>query len=92
MAVIFVLANAYELLSDSSQIFYIWQLIDDIFLIWPHGLTALQQIIDHLNTVHPTIYNLYNISSILQTYFFFLFLLIDLKFYIHVYLYAMPIL
>ena len=29
--------------------------IDDIFLIWPHGMDSLLEFIQHLNTVHPTI-------------------------------------
>ena len=29
--------------------------IDDIFLIWPHGMGSLLEFINHLNTVHPTI-------------------------------------
>ena len=29
--------------------------IDDIFMIWPHGMDSLLKFIDHLNTVHPTI-------------------------------------
>ena len=29
--------------------------IDDIFLIWPHGMNSLTKFIKHLNTVHPTI-------------------------------------
>ena len=29
--------------------------IDDIFLIWPHGMDSLLKLIDHLNIVHPTI-------------------------------------
>ena len=29
--------------------------IDDIFLIWPHGMVSLLEFIDHLNSVHPTI-------------------------------------
>ena len=28
--------------------------IDDIFLIWPHGIDSLLKFIEHLNTVHPT--------------------------------------
>ena len=29
--------------------------IDDIFLIWPHGMNSLLEFIEHLNTVHPTV-------------------------------------
>ena len=29
--------------------------IDDIFLIWPHGMDSLLEFIEHLNTVYPTI-------------------------------------
>ena len=29
--------------------------IDDIFLIWPHGIEPIQEFISHLNTVYPTI-------------------------------------
>ena len=29
--------------------------IDDIFLIWPHGIDSLLEFINHLNTVHSTI-------------------------------------
>ena len=29
--------------------------IDDIFLIWPHGMDSLLEFIKHLNTVHSTI-------------------------------------
>ena len=29
--------------------------IDDIFMIWPHGMNSLLEFIKHLNTVHPTI-------------------------------------
>ena len=29
--------------------------IDDIFLIWPHGMDSLLEFIQHLNTVHSTI-------------------------------------
>ena len=29
--------------------------IDDIFLIWPHGMDSLLKFIEHLNTMHPTI-------------------------------------
>ena len=29
--------------------------IDDIFLIWPHGIDSLLKFINHLNIVHPTI-------------------------------------
>ena len=29
--------------------------IDDIFMIWPHGMDSLLEFIDHLNIVHPTI-------------------------------------
>ena len=29
--------------------------IDDIFLIWPHGMNSLVEFIQHLNTVHPTV-------------------------------------
>ena len=29
--------------------------IDDIFLIWPHGMNSLTKFIEHLNTVHPPI-------------------------------------
>ena len=29
--------------------------IDDIFLIWPHGMDSLLEFINHLNTVHSTI-------------------------------------
>ena len=34
----------------------IWKrFIDDIFFIWTHGGTALQEFYDYLNTIHPTI-------------------------------------
>ena len=34
----------------------IWKrFIDDIFFIWIHGGTALQEFYDYLNTIHPTI-------------------------------------
>ena len=34
----------------------IWcRYIDDIFLIWTHGMDNLQEFISHLNTCHPTI-------------------------------------
>ena len=36
--------------------------IDDIFLIWPHGMDSLLEFIQHLNTVHPTIKFTSNIS------------------------------
>ena len=29
--------------------------IDDIFMIWPHGMDSLLEFIEYLNTVHPTI-------------------------------------
>ena len=29
--------------------------IDDIFLIWTHGMESLKEFIVHLNTVHPTL-------------------------------------
>ena len=29
--------------------------IDDIFVIWPHGMNSLMKFIEHLNTVHPPI-------------------------------------
>ena len=29
--------------------------IDDIFMIWPHGMDSLLEFINHLNIVHPTI-------------------------------------
>ena len=29
--------------------------IDDIFMIWPHGIDSLLEFIDHLNIVHLTI-------------------------------------
>ena len=29
--------------------------IDDIFMIWPHGMDSLLKFIDHFNTVHHTI-------------------------------------
>ena len=29
--------------------------IDDIFLIWPHGMDSILEFINHLNTVHSTI-------------------------------------
>ena len=29
--------------------------IDDIFMIWPHGMNSLLEAIKHFNTVHPTI-------------------------------------
>ena len=29
--------------------------IDDIFLIWPHGMDSLLEFVNHLNTVHSTI-------------------------------------
>ena len=29
--------------------------IDDILIIWPHGMDSLLQLINHLNTVHTTI-------------------------------------
>ena len=29
--------------------------IDDIFMIWPHGMDSLLEFIQHLNTAHPTI-------------------------------------
>ena len=29
--------------------------IDDIFMIWSHGMDSLLEFIDHLNVVHPTI-------------------------------------
>ena len=29
--------------------------IDDIFMIWPHGMDSLLKFIDHLNIVPPTI-------------------------------------
>ena len=29
--------------------------IDDIFMIWPHGMDPLLEFIEHLNTVHPSI-------------------------------------
>ena len=29
--------------------------IDDIFMIWPHGMDSLLEFIEHLNTVNPTI-------------------------------------
>ena len=29
--------------------------IDDIFMIWPHGMDSLLEFIDHLNIVHPII-------------------------------------
>ena len=34
---------------------YYRQYIDDIFFIWEHSTTELQQFIDHLNSRHPTI-------------------------------------
>ena len=37
--------------------------IDDIFVIWHHGLTAVQLFINHLNTVHLTIKFTGEISS-----------------------------
>ena len=34
----------------------IWKtFIDDIFMIWPHGMDSLSEFIKHLNTVQPTI-------------------------------------
>ena len=34
----------------------LWErFIDDIFMIWPHGMDSLLEFIQHLNTVHPTI-------------------------------------
>ena len=36
--------------------------IDDIFLIWPHGMDSLLQFIKQLNTVHSTIKFTSNIS------------------------------
>ena len=34
----------------------LWKrLIDDIFIIWPHGMDSLLEFINHLNIVHPTI-------------------------------------
>ena len=38
------------------------RLIDDIFLIWPHGTDSLLEFMDHLNTVHPTIKFISDIS------------------------------
>ena len=29
--------------------------IDDIFMIWPHGMDLLLEFIQHLNNVHPTV-------------------------------------
>ena len=29
--------------------------MDDIFMIWPHGMDSLLEFIQQLNTVHPTI-------------------------------------
>ena len=29
--------------------------IDDIFLIWPHGMDSVLEFIQHLNNVHPTV-------------------------------------
>ena len=29
--------------------------IDDIFMIWPHGMDSLLEFVDHLNIEHPTI-------------------------------------
>ena len=31
------------------------RIIDDIFLIWPHGMDSLLEFINHLNAVHSTI-------------------------------------
>ena len=36
--------------------------IDDIFMLWPHGMDSLLEFIQHLNTVHPTIKFTSNIS------------------------------
>ena len=49
--------------------------IDDIFMIWPHGMDSLLEFLEHLNTVHPTIKFT---STISQTEVSFL----DLKIYI----------
>ncbi len=35
---------------------FIWlRYIDDVFMIWTHGLVELKKFIDHLNSAHPTI-------------------------------------
>ena len=38
--------------------------VDDIFMIWPHGMDSLLEFIQHLNTVHPTIKFICTISPI----------------------------
>ena len=50
--------------------------IDDIFMIWPHGMDSLLEIIDHLNMMHPTIKFTNDIS---HTEISFLDLTIDIK-------------
>ena len=49
--------------------------IDDIFMIWPHGMDSLLKFIDNLNTVHPTIKFTSDISDTEMSF-------LDLKIYI----------
>src|SRR5215813_2514280 len=37
--------------------------IDDIFMLWPHGLTSLNNFLDHINNFHPTIKFTHSYSS-----------------------------
>ena len=35
--------------------FYYGRFIDDIFMIWEHGIDKLKEFVDHMNSQHPTI-------------------------------------
>jgi hypothetical protein len=38
-----------------KQPLYWWSFIDDIKMVWVHGLNSLMDFLEHLNNVHPTI-------------------------------------
>ena len=41
--------------NQSQQPMVWWRYIDDIFIVWTHGETSLQALVDNLNTSHVTI-------------------------------------
>ena len=59
--------------------------IDDIFLIWPHGMDSLLEFIQYLNTVHPTIKSTSTISPTEIAFLDLTIYIIDNKLYTRLY-------
>jgi len=52
-----------DLLDNYPLTILLWlRFIDDIFFIWTHGITELQNFIAHVNSLHPTIRLTFNYS------------------------------